>query len=80
MKRAYGYKPEEKIITITYSSIDGASKTRKYWSLKGAQKFAQEWIGETPTLGRTYAISDDGVGKIEVEGVSLQDLFPGSAS
>jgi hypothetical protein len=63
-------------ITLYYSSIDGFSERREYKTLAGAQARAQYWIGEHPDLGAYYAVSFDGVGKIEVEGVSLRDLFP----
>ena len=63
-------------ITVRYSSIDRYSKTRKFKTLKGAQKFAHEWVGEHPELGWGYAVSFDGIGKITVEGVTLAELFP----
>lgn len=66
-------------ITVRYSSVDGCFKTRTYHTLKGAQKFAQKWVGRHPEIGRTYAVSFDGVGKIEVEGATLADLFPPDA-
>jgi hypothetical protein len=63
---------------VRYRSIDRFSKTRTFKTLAGAQKFAQGWIGEYPSLGGGYAVSDDGVGKIIVHGASLRDLFPGA--
>jgi hypothetical protein len=63
-------------ITVYYSAVDGFKKTRKFKTIKGAQKFAQGYIGEHPDMGRTYAVSFDGVGKIEVEGTTLESLFP----
>jgi hypothetical protein len=58
--------------------VDGFRKTRSFQSLKGAQKFAQEWVGETPEISRTfgYAVSADGIGKVTVRGATLLDLFP----
>lgn len=64
------------MITVIYTSIDGVRKVRKYETLRAAQKFAWDWVGRHPELGRGYAVSGDGVGKIEVEGASLSDLFP----
>jgi hypothetical protein len=47
-------------------------------------RWAYQQLGPTPTLGSYYAVSDDGVGKIEVEGtdettgepVNIRKLFP----
>lgn len=63
-------------ITVTYRASDGFDKARKYKTLKGAQKFAWAYVGERPDMGSGYAVSDDGVGTIHVDGCSLQDLFP----
>jgi len=63
-------------IKVSYRSIDRCSKTRRFKTLEGAQKFAQEWVGETPELGSFYAVSGDGIGRITVEGATLTELFP----
>lgn len=63
-------------IIVTYTSIDGARTLRRFSDLQAAQKFAHQWVGERPSLGHSYAVSDDGIGKITVSGVSLRDLFP----
>ncbi len=63
-------------IKVSYRSIDRCSKTRRFKTLEGAQKFAQEWVGETPELGTGYAVSGDGIGKVTVEGATLRELFP----
>ena len=65
-------------IKVRYSSIDHFSKTRRFKTLAGAQKFAQRYVGETPevSLHFGYAVSGDGVGKIEVDGCTILDLFP----
>jgi len=63
-------------IIVSYIAIDGCKNKKTYKTLKGAQEFAQKWVGETPSLGGWYAVSDDGIGKITVEGCSLKDLFP----
>lgn len=67
------------MITVTYSTIDRFRKTRSFKTLVGARKFAHHWVGATPEIGSTYAVSGDGVGKITVEGVPLADLFDGAA-
>lgn len=64
------------MITVYYSAVDGFRKTRKFKTLKGARKFAHDYIGPHPEIGRGYAVSGDGVGKIEVDGAALDDLFP----
>ena len=66
------------MITVTYTSIDRHKESITFTYLSPAQRWAQKWIGKYPTLGRTYAVSDDGIGKITVEGVTLKELFPGT--
>lgn len=63
------------MIKVTYSTIDRFRKTRTFKTLTGARKFAQNWVGKTPEIGSTYAVSGDGVGKITVEGATLANLF-----
>ena len=65
------------MIKVSYYSIDGYRKTAQFKTLKGAQRFAQLRVGKFPEIGRSYAISDDDVGKIVVSGAAtLRDLFP----
>jgi hypothetical protein len=63
-------------IKIRYSTVDRHSETREFDAIEPAREFAQFWLGRHPEMGRGYAISDDGIGKIEVIGVSLATLFP----
>ena len=64
-------------IKVRYTSIDGFRSLRSFKTLKGAQNWAQERVGETPDLGSCYAVSFDGIGKVEVvEGTTLEALFP----
>jgi hypothetical protein len=74
------------MITVLYETIDRYSKSGKFKTLAGAQKFAQKWVGKTPDISSAYqyAVSSDGVGKIRVCGegkdgkaVAIYDLFPG---
>ena len=63
------------MIRVTYSSVDGA-RTIKFFPIRAeARAFAVEYVGPHPDLGRNYAISGDGIGKIEVQGCTLQELF-----
>jgi hypothetical protein len=71
--------PTGEAIIVTYTSIDHCYKRRAFRTLAGARAYAQRAIGEAPDLGSCYAVSSDGVGKIEVRGASLNDLFPRSA-
>jgi hypothetical protein len=64
------------MIKVWYSTIDRFTVMRRFKTLKGAQAFAQKWVGEHPEIGSHYAISGDGVGKITVDGATLADLFP----
>jgi hypothetical protein len=66
---------EVKAIKVTYSSIDGVRKNRRFQTVDGALRFARKCVGPHPTLGSDYAVSDDGVGKITVSGLSLAQLF-----
>ena len=65
------------MIKIQYSAIDGFSKRKSFKTLAGARKYAQKMVGKNPSFGSYYAVSDDGIGKIVVLGVSvkLRDLF-----
>ena len=64
------------MIKVKYSSVDSRNgKWRSFKTLSRARKFAQHWIGKTPEIGATYAVSGDGICKIEVKGAKLPDLF-----
>ena len=63
-------------ITVTYIAADGATGTRRYKTLKGAQAFAWTRVGKTPDLGTSYAVSGDGVVTLYVQGATMGDLFP----
>lgn len=63
------------MIRVTYSSVDHHRSVQTFPTIPEARAFAVEYVGETPEMGRNYAISDDGIGKIEVEGCTLQELF-----
>ena len=65
-------------IAVRYSSVDSYGKitTRKFVTLRGAREFAWHWVGRFPEIGSGYAVSADGIGKVEVEGCTLADLFP----
>lgn len=66
-------------IVVSYRSIDHFSKRRVFKSLVGARRFAHSMVGPHPDRSETfgYAVSDDGVGKVTIEGASLNDIFPG---
>jgi hypothetical protein len=64
------------VIKVKYSSVDSrGGKWRSFKTLQRARVFAQHWIGKYPEIGSTYAVSGDGIGKIEVKGAKLADLF-----
>jgi hypothetical protein len=63
------------MIKIKYTSIDGVRTVRSFSTLAAARGFAQDRVGQHPDIGSTYAVSFDGVGKIEASGVPLADLF-----
>ena len=63
------------MIKIRYSSVDGFREKRSFKTLVAARAYAQKWVGIHPEIGSQYAVSDDGIGKIEVHGAALADLF-----
>jgi len=67
------------MITVRYSAVDGYSARKRFASLQKAQKFARKWVGDHPEIGRSYAISGDGVGKVTVSGTTLAELFPATS-
>ena len=50
------------MITLRYIAIDGYRQTRRFKTLAGACKW--------------YAVTDDGVGTLYADGVTLEALFP----
>lgn len=65
-------------ITVRYRSIDRFSKAGTFKTLAGAQRFAHRMVGPHPDISVNfgYAVSDDGIGKVTVEGITLDALFP----
>ena len=63
-------------ITVHYEAIDGFRQTRTFKTLAGARKYVQRRVGAHPTSGGWYLVSDDGVGRVMVEGASYAALFP----
>lgn len=65
-------------IRVRYRTIDRFSQSRKFKTLKGAQRFAQKWVGKHPDISDTfgYAVNMHGDGKITCEGCSIHELFP----
>jgi hypothetical protein len=62
-------------IKMTYKASDGFTKRGSFKTVAGAKAFAAKWVGETPEVGTTYAVSPDGVGRVTWSGVSKADLF-----
>lgn len=67
-------------IKVTYRSIDNCHLSRVFKTLASARAFAVKYVGENPDMGRSYAVSDDGIGKITVEGLTIYELFGVKAS
>jgi hypothetical protein len=68
-------KPKAAIM-VYYTSIDGAEKADAFNTVEEAGAWARHWVGDHPEIGSSYAVSGDGIGKIEVMGAELADLFP----
>jgi len=65
-------------ITVRYSAIDGAKQTKKFSNVNAARAFAVDRVGAGAEVSRSgYAVSNDGIGKITVEGISIQELMSG---
>lgn len=64
------------MIKVTYQAVDGYRKTAKFKTLTGAQRFAHKWVSAHPDVGSFYAVSPDGIGRVMVEGCSIQEIFP----
>ena len=62
-------------ITVRYAAADGYRVSRKFTSIAGARKFAARYIGNNPDTCGSYAVSDDGVGTVRVQGCTLAELF-----
>jgi hypothetical protein len=65
-------------ISLHFRAEDGAW-TKRYITLKGAQKEAARMIGATPELGLGYAVSMFGT-TLRCDGCTLADLFPALAA
>lgn len=63
------------MIKLRFSTIDGIRKTKRFKTVAGARKAAQDWLGKDAVIGGYYAISGDGVVKVTAEGCTLADLF-----
>ena len=65
-------------IKVTIRSVDGGCQTRKYKKLVNASQWARAMLGNYPTFGSNYAVSDDGICTARVQGATLAELFPGA--
>ena len=64
-------------ITLYYTSIDGCCRTKEVCpDMQHAREWAGYWVGKRPEVGSYYAVSGDGIRKIEAVGCSIYDLFP----
>jgi hypothetical protein len=61
------------MITLRFSTIDGCRSTKRYKTIEGARKAVAYRLGSFE-LGGTYAISGDGIVKVEADGCKLSDL------
>lgn len=63
------------MIKLYFSTVEGSRWVKQYKTLAGARKAALKQLGP-PEIGSTYAISGDGVCKVQVAGATLKELFP----
>ncbi len=64
--------------TLTITTIDSDEpRYARYRKLDNARARAQREVGDHPTIGHGYAVSQDGITKIEVDGTTIGDLFDG---
>jgi hypothetical protein len=66
---------EPRRIKLYFSTVDHCRWVKQYKTLDGARKAALKQLGP-PEVGSTYAISGDGVCKVQVVGATLKELFP----
>jgi len=66
-------------IDLHYTTVDGYYESRSFETIEGARSWAMHWVGQCPELGMAYAVSGDGVGKIQCYGCTVRDLFPDDA-
>jgi hypothetical protein len=64
-------------IKIMYEAVDGFSKEATFTDLGDAQRYAQFWMGKYYDLSAAgnYAVCGDGVARIIVDGVDIEELF-----
>jgi hypothetical protein len=63
------------MIKIYRTSIDGCRNVRQFKTVKGARQYALQCVGPQDPIGWNYAVSDDGVVKIQWAGVDRTELF-----
>jgi len=68
-----------KRITVHYDAVDGYHEKRSYSTVEKARNYAWKWVGKHPEVGFGYAVSTDGVGKVSVDGITIEELFRTSA-
>ena len=56
---------------LQVGQVDAAARRQR------ARARAQREVGDHPTIGHGYAVSQDGITKIEVDGTTIGDLFDG---
>jgi hypothetical protein len=64
------------MIKVLYRSCDGYYQDAMFDNIEEAQGHAQYWLGKHPDLAGWYAVSNDGIATIQVEGTTLDALFP----
>jgi len=62
-------------ITVRYAAVDGYTARRAFKTVEAARRYAVERVGKNPDTCGSYAVSDDGVGTVRVQGCTLAELF-----
>ena len=62
-------------IIVRFAATDGYTARRAFKTVEAARRYAVERVGKNPEAYGSYAVSDDGVGTIRVEGCTLAALF-----
>jgi hypothetical protein len=60
---------------ITYTSVDGFRRVRRFRTVKAAREFVFDSVGPQDLEGDNYAVSSDGVVKVTWTGVTRRELF-----
>jgi hypothetical protein len=64
-------------IRVRYNAAaDCFTQSRTFKTLKGAQEYAQQWVGESPKVLDDLGTATGNGGRVTCEGCQIRALFP----